>query len=183
MAASGAPARASSAHQRFERYVVPEIPYLYDMARRLTGSATEAEDLVQDTLVRALGAIERFDGERPRPWLVTILRNTNINRVRRRRPEMADTDPDTLVALDDSADEVAAPHELTDAVADLVPSLPASFRAVLDLVDGRGLSYAEAAATLHIPVGTVMSRLHRARRRLRAGLAERGLSRPAGARP
>ncbi len=162
---------------------MPEIPYLYDVARRLTGSTTEAEDLVQDTLVRAFGAIERFDGERPRPWLVTILRNTNINRVRRHRPETADTDPDSLVALADSVDDVAAQRELADAVAELVPSLPAAFRDVLDLVDGRGLSYAEAAEALNIPVGTVMSRLHRARRRLRARLAERGLTRSPGPRP
>ncbi len=157
---------------------MPEIPYLYDMARRLTGSTTEAEDLVQDTLVRAFGAIERFDGERPRPWLVTILRNANINRLRRHRPEIADTDPDTLIALEDSVDEITAQRELAEAVADLLPALPAPFRDVLDLVDGRGLSYAEAAATLHIPIGTVMSRLHRARQRLRTRLAERGLTQP-----
>ena len=176
MAARSASTAASAAHQRFEDYVVPEIPYLYDQARRLTGSPSDAEDLVQDTLMRALGAIERFDGAHPRAWLMTILRNVNINRARRRTPSADDTDPDTLVALGREPADLADARELAEAVAEVVDGLPEAFRSVLVAVDGEGLSYADAAVALHLPIGTVMSRLHRARRRLRAGLAERGLA-------
>ena len=70
----------------FERYVLPEIEVLLRVANSLTRNHAEAEDLVQDTLLRAYRAIDGFDGRYPRAWLLTILRNTHINRNRRRRP-------------------------------------------------------------------------------------------------
>ena len=78
----------------FRQYVLPEIDVMYRVAMSLTRNKADAEDLVQDSLVRAYKAVDRFDGRYPLAWLLTILRNTQINRTRRRRPELLN-DPDT----------------------------------------------------------------------------------------
>ena len=78
---------------RFDHFVVPEIEVMLRVARSLTAGAAEAEDLVQDSLLRAYRSIDTFDGRHPRAWLLTIVRNTNINRNRRQRPGLVD-DPD-----------------------------------------------------------------------------------------
>jgi RNA polymerase sigma-70 factor, ECF subfamily len=164
----------------FERYVLPEIEVLLRVAHSLTRNHAEAEDLVQDTLLRAYRGIGGFDGRHPRAWLLTILRNTHINRNRRRRPELL-RDPDA------AADRMisAASDERTDAVIDdeidveiirALESLDEPFRRVVELVDIDGLSYAEAAEVLDVPVGTVMSRLHRARSRIRDRLDQVGFA-------
>lgn len=154
----------------FEQYVLPEVDLLLRVARSLTRHAADAEDLVQDTLLRAFRSIDHFDGRHPRAWLFTILRNAHLNRHRRRRPEllrngnqvadqadlMASSDIDTVVENTLDADIETA-----------LRTLPSSFRQVVSLVDIGGLSYAEAARVLDIAEGTVMSRLHRARRRVR----------------
>ena len=161
----------------FERYVVPEIDVLYRVALSLTRNRADAEDVVQETLLRAYRAIDRFDGRYPRAWLLTILRNANRNRVRRRRPELLrdpDEGPDLLEAGTDPDEgpEAQVLADVLDAeVAEALDALPERFRTVVDLVDVDGLSYAEAAEALGIPVGTVMSRLHRARKRLRTSVA------------
>lgn len=164
----------------FERYVVPEIEVLLRVANSLTRNHAEAEDLVQDTLLRAYRGMGGFDGRHPRAWLLTILRNTHINRNRRRRPELL-RDPDA------ATDRIisAAAAERTDAMVDdgldieIVSALVAleePFRRVVELVDIDGLSYAEAAKVLDVPAGTVMSRLHRARARIRDQLDRAGLA-------
>jgi RNA polymerase sigma-70 factor, ECF subfamily len=164
----------------FERYVLPEIEVLLRVAHSLTRNHAEAEDLVQDTLLRAYRGIGGFDGRHPRAWLLTILRNTHINRNRRRRPELL-RDPDA------AADRMisAASDERTDAVVDdeidieiirSLESLDEPFRRVVELVDMDGLSYAEAAEVLDVPVGTVTSRLHRARSRIRDRLDQVGFA-------
>jgi len=166
--------------EAFDRYVLPELDVLLRVARSLTATAPDAEDLVQDTLIRAYNAVERFDGRHPRAWLLTILRNTNINRHRRRRPELLD-DPDAAYErlAGDGHDEIDAVVDATfdAALTDALDSLTPPFRQVVDLVDIGGASYAEAAASLGVPVGTVMSRLHRARRRLREHLDRAGAGR------
>lgn len=164
----------------FDQHVVPEIDVLLRVARTIVARPADAEDLVQDTLVRAFRAIDRFDGRHPRAWLLTILRNAHINGVRRRRPELLD-DPDDAVdrLLGDAADgpEALVVGAAFDAVvADAVAALPPRFGAVVTLVDINGLSYAEAAEALGVPIGTVMSRLHRARHRMRDRLAAAGLA-------
>ena len=82
----------------FERYVIPEIQVLFRVARSLTRNDADAEDLVQDTLIRPHRSVDAFDGNHPRAWLLTILRNTHINRNRRRRPDCCETRNRTWVA-------------------------------------------------------------------------------------
>ena len=159
----------------FEQHVLPEIAVLLRVATSITRNHAEAEDLVQDTLLRAYRSIGQFDGRYPRAWLLTILRNTNINRNRRRRPELL-RDPD--VALDPtrglaSAEraDLCVEREIDATIIEAVETLDEPFRRVVELVDVDGLSYADAAQILGIPVGTVMSRLHRARSRIRRQLS------------
>lgn len=171
--------RARPEGDPFEQYVLPEVDVLYRVARSLTGNRADAEDLVQDTLLRAYRAIDRFDGRYPRAWLLTILRNAQVNRVRRRRPELL-RDPEAGRRLlesreaHESAETVVVDPQFDAAVADALADLPDRFSRVVELVDVDGLSYQEAAEVLGVPVGTVMSRLHRARRRIRTRLASAG---------
>ncbi len=172
----------SNATQRakFDEHVVPQLDILYRTARSLTRSSSDAEDLVQETLLRAYRAIDRFDGRYPRAWLLTIMRNANINRARKKTPDLLD-DPertfersmrfaDTTTPEDDVVDPI-----FDEVVQDAYDRLPDNFRNVVELVDLNGLAYAEAAEILDVPVGTVMSRLHRARKRIRDEITERGL--------
>jgi RNA polymerase sigma-70 factor (ECF subfamily) len=169
------PAPPGAAHaDRFGVLVLPEIPVLLRVARSLTRHDADAEDLVQDTLLRAHRAIDSFDGRHPRAWLLTIMRNAHLNRQRRRHPE-------PVGDFADRADTWRAPSAdgFVDAAFDAaleraLGELPEPFRRVVDLVDVGGQSYAAAAAALGVPVGTVMSRLHRARARLRAHLVRAG---------
>ena len=164
----------------FERYVLPETELLLRVANSLTRNRADAEDLVQDTLLRAFRAIDRFDGRYPRAWLLTILRNTHINRNRRRRPELL-RDPERATDRMISAVSEERPDAIVDAqidgeIIDALDALDESFRRVVELVDMNGLTYAEAAEVLDIPVGTVMSRLHRARSRIRDRLERAGFT-------
>ena len=164
----------------FERHVVPELEILYRTARSLSRNNADAEDLVQETLLRSFRAIERFDGRYPRAWLLTIMRNANINRARKKVPDLLD-DPDftfehSVDFADTDTPEDAVVEPVFDAtVHDALARLPEKFQQVVELVDLQGLAYQEAADLLDIPVGTVMSRLHRARKRIRDEIAERGL--------
>lgn len=146
---------------------------LYRAARALTGTAHEAEDVVQETYVRVLSRPRLVDADKELGYLMTALRHTFIDGRRRRRAE--------LVSLDDLSVEPAARNswaqpeaefaarELYDAIA----RLPDPDREVVAAVDVAGLSYREAAVALGVPVGTVMSRLFRARAKLGAQFAER----------
>jgi RNA polymerase sigma-70 factor, ECF subfamily len=167
----------------FETYVVPEIDLLHRVAYSLTGHAADAEDLVQETLLHAYRGIGGFDGAYPRAWLLTIMRNAQINRARRRRPELLteqDSDFDRHAPTDTagwpSPEAQVMAGTFDGAVSDALAGLPRRFRDAVVLVDVDGLSYAEAAQALGVPVGTVMSRLHRARTRMREQLAAAGLA-------
>ncbi len=169
-----------SSRAAFDAHVVPEIEVLLRVARSLTRNDADAEDLVQDTLVRAFRGIDTFDGRHPRAWLLTILRNTHINRNRRQRPQLfGDADGTSRELNDivgaewaDAGVEQSFDAEIECALAELDPR----FRTVIELVDVSGLSYAEAAEALGVPTGTVMSRLHRARGRIRDRLDQAGLA-------
>jgi RNA polymerase sigma-70 factor (ECF subfamily) len=173
--------RARSDDEAFARYVLPEVEVLLRVALSRTRNAADAEDLVQDTLLRAYRAIGRFDGAHPRAWLLTILRNAHVNRTRRRRPTLL-RNPEAGERLQEGRDsqpsaEAVVVGEAFDAtVEDAVARLPRRFRHVVELVDIDGLSYQEAADALGIPIGTVMSRLHRARHRIRTRLTAAGLA-------
>lgn len=164
----------------FEKHVLPELDVLYRTAWSLTRSDAEAQDLVQDTLLRAFRAIDRFDGRYPRAWLLTIMRNANINRARKKKPDLLD-DPDATFersrdfADDDDPETLVVEPVFDAAVENAFAALPEKFRQVVELVDLNGLAYQEAAEVLDIPVGTVMSRLHRARKRIREQLEATGL--------
>jgi len=149
---------------------------LYRVANSITRNPIDAQDLVQDTLLRAYRAIERFDGRYPRAWLLTIMRNAQVNRVRRKRPELMKDPDETMGRVADNsatgspADKALMDTELSGPLELALNALPPKFHRVVELVDIDGLSYQETADALGIPVGTVMSRLHRARRNIRAHL-------------
>ena len=172
-------------HAAFDEYVVPELDVLYRTAWSLTRSDFEAQDLVQDTLLRAYRAIDRFDGRYPRAWLLTIMRNANINRARKKKPDLLD-DPDATFERSTAFAETEGPEETVlfgefDATVEQgFRNLPDKFRQVVELVDLNGLAYQEAADVLDVPVGTVMSRLHRARKRIRNHIEEVGLDATSG---
>lgn len=164
----------------FDRYVVPELGVLLHVARTMVTREHDAEDFVQDTLLRAYRSIERFDGAYPRAWLFTIMRNTNINRNRKQRPELL-SDPMSSERVADSlseptSEEIAESRAFNVVVAKVLAALPLRMSQVVELVDIDGLSYAETASALGVPVGTVMSRLHRARKKIQVRLTAAGLA-------
>lgn len=170
----------STRQAKFDEHVVPQLDILYRTARSLTRSSSDAEDLVQETMLRAYRAIDRFDGRYARAWLLTIMRNANINRARKKTPDLLDDPDQTFERSTRFADQDTPEDEVVEPVFDAVVQdafdrLPDDFRKVVELVDLNGLAYAEAAELLDVPVGTVMSRLHRARKRIRDEIGEQGL--------
>jgi RNA polymerase sigma-70 factor (ECF subfamily) len=171
---------AANATETFTSYVLPEVEVLLRVARGLVDRQADAEDLVQETLLRAYRSIDRFDGRHPRAWLLTIMRNAHINGHRRRRPALL-RDPDDQPERPTDLSDPDTPDGFVDLTFDAeveraLRALPDTFRQVIDLVDLAGLSHAEAADLLGIPAGTVMSRVHRARGRIRDHLARVGIA-------
>ncbi|GAB3112070.1 RNA polymerase sigma factor [Streptomyces calidiresistens] len=164
----------------FTRHVLPEVEMLLRVATTLTAQPADAEDLVQDTLLRAYRAVDRFDGRHPRAWLLTILRRTEMNRNRARRPHLVRDAATELERPTAGPEEIVMDGEFDTAVHNALLTLPAHHRRVVELVDVHGLSYAEAARVLDVPEGTVMSRLHRARNRIRKRLRDGGSTPPGG---
>ena len=159
--------------QRYERQV-------FTLARRMLGSAEDAEDLTQETFVRMFRALERYDPARPfAAWLYTIASRLCIDHLRRRRvrPIAAlprDADDDRPFEVEDTAlrpDEQVAHAEEEDRVRGLIDSLPPHYRLVVLLRHQQDLSYDEIAEALHLPLGTVKARIHRARALLKERLA------------
>lgn len=155
--------------QGFGAQVLPVIPRLRRYARALTGDSQQADDLVQDTLERALTKSHLWQqGSDLRAWMFTIMHNVFVNQIRARPSEM-------MVALDAEAHDVAARSSPVDMleVGDIdaaIRRLPSEQREVLLLIALEQLSYAQTAQALGIPLGTVMSRLYRARERVRVML-------------
>jgi RNA polymerase sigma-70 factor (ECF subfamily) len=139
------------------------LPRLRRFARSLCGSSQLAEDLTQETYVRVLARPRRVHEDSEFPYLARTLRNVFLDhwRSEQRRPPVGLLDQDVPSAFGDP--ELAA---YTGDVVDAVAGLPEEFRDVVVAIDVAGLSYKEASGTLRIPIGTVMSRLHRARGRL-----------------
>jgi RNA polymerase sigma-70 factor, ECF subfamily len=169
---------------RFEEEALQLSDQVYQVARRLTGSREEADDLVQETYARAFRAWRSFEpGTNLRAWLFRILTNLNIDRGRKiqRSPDMQPLEENDYFlynrleesAGDSNVDERRVVERLSqnDTVSALA-ELPHDFRDVVLLVDLADFTYSDAAQILDIPIGTVMSRLHRGRRILKRTLAE-----------
>ncbi len=165
----------------FDAAVARHTPALREAARRLTGSRDEAEDLVQDAVMRAWTFWDRFEpGSNARAWMHRILVNTFINAYRKQRRERElfrlageESRRETHTAIEYRC---AQRDGIGDEVGSALASLPAEFRAVVELVDLADLSYREVATELGCPIGTVMSRLHRARKHLQELLADYALT-------
>lgn len=170
---------------RLEQQALEHIDALYRTALRMTRNPSDAEDLVQEAYLRAFRSLHQFtEGTNLRAWLFRILTNTYINEYRRRqrRPSSASLDDleefylydhliDSRVQPPDERPEDIVLEGLTfDNVIQSIESLPEEFRQVVLLADVEGFSYREIAEIVDIPVGTVMSRLFRARRRLQRQL-------------
>lgn len=161
---------------RFRSVVMPHIDDAYRLAHWLTGNRTDAEDVVQDATLRAFRAIRAFAGGSARSWLLSIVRNTAYSWLRKNRPTAVITVED-LEAVELEHAEPSDPNGETPEAALIakvdaeqlraaIAALPAPFRETLVLRDIEGLDYREIAEATEVPIGTVMSRLARARRRL-----------------
>jgi RNA polymerase sigma-70 factor, ECF subfamily len=177
---------------RFVRDVLPLLDQLYRAARRHTGNRADAEDLVQETITKAYSGFHGFaDGTNVRAWLFRIMTNTWVTSYRKaqRRPNEVLTDDitDTQWASAaahtsfgmQSAELLVLESMGDDDVRNALQSLPEGQRMVVYYCDVEGLRYKEIASILNVPVGTVMSRLHRGRRNLRQLLAHRAETRAA----
>jgi RNA polymerase sigma-70 factor, ECF subfamily len=171
--------------ERFERDVLPLLPSLYGAAIRLTRNAADAEDLVQETYLRAYRGFAGFkEGTNLKAWLYRILTNNYINtyRKKQREPKIVEgpDDVDEWYLYDrlggrnveGSAEEAVLDRIPDQAVKDAVESLPERFRLPVLLADVEGFSYKEIAEIMDTPIGTVMSRLHRGRKALEKALWE-----------
>jgi RNA polymerase sigma-70 factor (ECF subfamily) len=181
--------------ERFERDVLPLLPSLYGAALRMTRNPADAEDLVQDTYLRAFRGFAGFtEGTNLKAWLYRILTNSYINTYRKKQRE-----PQTVEGPDDLDEwylfdrlgaqsvEGSAEDEVLERIPDAdvkaaLESLPENFRMPVLLADVEGFSYKEIAEIMDTPIGTVMSRLHRGRKALEKALwvtaSERGLVDP-----
>ncbi len=178
---------AMDEQQRFREMVLPYLDDALSLARWLTGNIADAEDVVQDACIRAYGATGTVRQTNPRAWLLVIVRNTAFTWLAKNRPKtVLVTDDDRIfeqagLEMTDRT-ETASPEAVMMARTDTaeleraIAELPLSFREVLVLREIEGLSYREISQIVSIPVGTVMSRLARARSQLirRIGTASGG---------
>jgi RNA polymerase sigma-70 factor, ECF subfamily len=181
-------ASAARDRVRFEEEALELADQVYRVARRLVGSREEAEDLVQETYARAFRSWRSFTpGTNLRAWLFRILTNLNVDRGRRiqRSPDLQPLEEgdyylaNKLAAAEgeQALDQDRVVERLSqDGIVNALSEVPHDFRDVIVLVDIGEFSYAEAAQILDVPIGTVMSRLHRGRRILKQKLAEETLS-------
>jgi RNA polymerase sigma factor (sigma-70 family) len=174
---------------RFTRLVLPHLGDAYSLARSITGRGADAEDVVQDACVRAFRAIGSVRDETARSWLLTIVRNTAYTWLRKNRPA-AEFAVDDLEAVESAHAPPRGPEgDMQEAaliakvdatqLAAAIAALPAHHRETITLRDIQGLSYLEISEVTKVPIGTVMSRLARARRKLIATMTSGAAAVPA----
>src|SRR4051794_25795918 len=155
----------------FETEAMPHVERLFRHAMWLERNRAEAEDLVQETLVQALQSFHRFSsGTNCRAWLITILQHVRSNRRRKQGRVIVDANVDERVANVVPFVPPVPDHLTDEDILLALEQIPALHQEVILLCDVEGLSYKEIAAALEIPIGTVMSRLHRGRELLRSAL-------------
>ena len=175
--------KTRSVHEEFQREAVPHMDILYNYALRMTGDQDDADDLLQETYLKAYRFWDKYEKETNiRAWLFRIMKNSYINRYRKETKEPDTVDYDKIQNYYSTIrDESADPNDLQekifgglfeDNVAQALESLPEDFRTVVILCDIEGLTYEEIAEFVDCPIGTVRSRLHRGRKMLRAMLFE-----------
>jgi len=165
---------------RFEQTVLPHLDAAYNLARWLTGNEHDAEDVVQESYLRAVKFFGGFHGDSARPWLLAIVRNTCYTWLRRNRMDEPTTELDEGTQMIDQTspnpESILLAAARTELVRQALEALPAGFREIVILRELEGMSYKEIAQIASIPVGTVMSRLARARARLQKLLSEPDLT-------
>jgi RNA polymerase sigma-70 factor, ECF subfamily len=178
--------RVADARERFEAQVMPHLDAAHRFARWLSGSAADAEDVVQEAFLRAFRAFASLRGGDVKAWLLTIVRNCHASAVRERRrvataplPEAADLPAPQTVPGPEGASIGADEQRL---LGRLIAALPAEHREVLLLREVEELSYREIAQVAQVPIGTVMSRLARARAALRAQYLQQASGEPRAVR-
>ncbi|HEX5585820.1 MAG TPA: sigma-70 family RNA polymerase sigma factor [Acidimicrobiia bacterium] len=151
--------------------------FLYNVAYRLTGNDDEAQDLVQESLLRVRRGLERYEPGSLQGWLARIVTNVFLDEVRRKRRRPTDAlpdDPGRVLPPSPAADQV--PTGLSTEVEQALLALPEEFRVPVVLCDVSDLSYEQIAESTGVPIGTVRSRIHRGRRLLRSALTAEGIT-------
>jgi RNA polymerase sigma factor (sigma-70 family) len=151
--------------------------FLYNVAYRLAGNDDDAQDLVQEALLRVRKGLERYEPGSLEGWLARIVTNVFLDEMRRRKRRPTDAlpeDPGRVLPPAPAADEVQT--GLSDEIQEALERLPAEFRVPVVLCDVSDLSYEQIAEATGVPIGTVRSRIHRGRRMLRATLTAGGVS-------
>ena len=155
--------------------MLPHLDAAYNLARWLAGNDHDAQDVAQEASLRAFRFFGKFRGENARAWLLTIVRNTFYTWLRQNRPPQITVavDDETLVVDDalGNAETVNPQFADADAVRRAIAELPVEFREIVILREMEGFSYKEIAELAEVPIGTVMSRLARARKLLQKSLA------------
>ena len=160
---------------QFERLVMPHLDAAYNLARWLAGNEHDAEDIAQEACARAFRFVSGCRGSDGRAWLLTIVRNTAWSWLKKNRSHsLISIDDDELPELEDPRGAASTFQSAdTDALRAALEALPTEFREALVLRELEGLSYKEIAEVADVPVGTVMSRLARARRQLQGAFNQK----------